>query len=97
MNADAENDALAVRYNFGKGTEMAGTVAPADSAATLRSLLRSSPGESLCDACLALACSVSLIAMRSFTDALVDAESDEFHRAATCVSCGRTVPSIVYR
>ena len=74
---------------------MAGTVTQVDSAATLGSLLRSSPGESLCDACLALACSVSLMTMRAFTDALLHAESHEFDRATTCVSCGRTVPSIV--
>jgi len=66
-----------------------------DSAATLGSLLRSSPGEPVCDACLAFACSVSLATMRELTGALLHVEPHRFQRASTCASCRRTVPSIV--
>jgi hypothetical protein len=51
-------------------------------------LLEQCPGEPLCDACLAFACSVSLADMRAVTTAI--AQSTPFMRAtATCASCRR--------
>jgi hypothetical protein len=68
-----------------------------DSRVTLRSLLRSAPGDALCDACLAFACDVSLTEMRELTSALLLAEPDRFQRAPTCASCRRTVSAIICR
>src|SRR5262249_22978091 len=68
----------------------------ADGIVKLRDLLRSAPGDALCDGCLASACAVSLIAMRLWTVALRRAEPDEFQQASSCASCRRIVPSIIY-
>jgi hypothetical protein len=61
---------------------------------TVRRLLVDAAGESLCDACLAFACSVSLSEMRQLTEELLTRVS--FHRRDRCVSCSRTVPAIAY-
>ena len=62
----------------------------------VRRLLSRAPGDSLCDACLALACASSLGDMRAVTEAL--AETDPaFQRGSGCVGCGRTIPTMFYR
>ena len=66
-----------------------------DMVRTIKVLLRQEPGVALCDACLALASSASLMEARAITESLVR-ESGEFHRASTCASCQRTVPTTVY-
>ena len=73
-----------------------GSAAHVDGLATLRGLLRSAPYEAVCDACLAFACAVSLTEMRALTEALLQIDA-QFQRAATCASCRRTVPSILYK
>jgi hypothetical protein len=56
----------------------------------VRRLLSRAPGDSLCDACLALACASSLDDMRAVTEAL--AETDPaFQRGSGCGGCGRTI------
>ena len=62
----------------------------------VRQLLTDSPGEALCDACLAFVCRTSLTEMRQITCVLA-AEDSTIRRGATCTSCGRTVASILYR
>jgi len=64
--------------------------------AAVRRLLSSAPAEALCDACLALACAVSLIDMRAVTEQLTEADSS-FHRGSSCTRCRRSVPTIVYQ
>ena len=64
------------------------------SARTVRRLLSDSPGEALCDACLAFACGTSLAEMREVTRALA-LEDAAIQRAATCASCRRTVAAIL--
>jgi hypothetical protein len=64
---------------------------------TLYNLLRSTPGDAVCDACLAFACKVSLIEIREITEALVRVEPEHFQHAASCASCRRRVPSVAYK
>ena len=54
----------------------------------VRQLLTDSPGEALCDACLAFACGTSLTEMRQITRVLATGDST-IRRGATCASCGR--------
>lgn len=61
---------------------------------TVRCLLMAGPGEPLCDACLALACAVSLTEMRLITRNLL--ARPEFRRGTACASCRRDVPTIIY-
>jgi hypothetical protein len=61
---------------------------------TVRHLLMDGPGEALCDACLALACAVSLTEMRQITRRVLGDPS--FQRGGSCASCRRVVPTIVY-
>jgi len=61
---------------------------------TARRLLLDASGEALCDACLALACSVSLAEMHQLTEELVTSAS--FQHRNRCVSCRRTVPAIAF-
>lgn len=63
-------------------------------AETARRLLVDAAGEPLCDACLALACSVSLSEMRELTEELLTRAS--FQSRDRCISCRRTVPAIAY-
>jgi len=63
-------------------------------AQTVRCLLANSPGESLCDSCLAFACEASLLEIRDVTAALVVAEPSIRH-STSCASCRRTVSAIV--
>src|SRR5689334_12441070 len=63
-------------------------------AETVRRLLIDAAGEALCDACLALACSVGLLELREITTELLDSPS--FQRSDQCVSCRRTTPAIAY-
>ena len=63
---------------------------------TVRKLLEQCPGEPLCDACLAFACSVSLSDMRAVTTAV--GETAPFTRAiATCASCRRQTTTLVWK
>ena len=77
---------------FSGGSEVRG-----DGVATVARLLRSAPGDALCNACLAFACAASFTEMRAWTAILLRAEPQQFRRAPTCASCGRTVPSILYK
>jgi hypothetical protein len=67
-------------------------VPPAD---IVRTLLEQAPGEAVCNACLAFACSTSLSEMLELTAALVG-ENEFTSGPATCVSCRRTTTTIVY-
>ena len=62
---------------------------------TVRKLLEQCPGEPLCDACLAFACSVSLTEMRTVTTAVGDREPF-VHSTATCASCRRQTMTLVW-
>jgi hypothetical protein len=62
----------------------------------VRRLLSRAPGDSLCDACLALACASSLDDMRAVTGALAKTDP-AFQRGSGCGGCGRTIPTIFYR
>src|SRR5437773_11932484 len=62
----------------------------------VRQVLTDSPGEALCDACLAFACGTSLTEMRQITRVLATGDST-IRRGATCATCGRTVASILYQ
>jgi hypothetical protein len=62
----------------------------------VRHLLSRPSAEELCDACLALACAASLSDMRAVTQTLLEADRG-FYRGASCVRCGRRVPTIAYR
>jgi hypothetical protein len=64
------------------------------SAETVRCLLMDGPGDALCDACLALACALSLVEMRAITRRILG--DPRFRRGGSCASCGRVVPTIVY-
>ena len=69
-------------------------VASTELSVIARKLLEQCPGEPLCDACLAFACSVSLTDMRAVTTAIGDGEP--FTRAtATCASCRRQTTTVV--
>src|SRR5262249_37589721 len=68
--------------------------APTELSVTVRRLLEQCPGEPLCDACLAFACSVSLSEMRGVTTVIGDTV---FTRAmATCASCRRLTTTLVW-
>ena len=57
-------------------------------------LLVDAAGEALCDSCLAFACSTTLFEMRRVTEQMLSGA--RFQRTATCASCRRPVPAIVY-
>jgi hypothetical protein len=59
-------------------------------------LLEQCPGESLCDACLAFACSVSLSEMRAVTIA-VGLDAPFVRDTATCASCRRQTTTLCLR
>jgi hypothetical protein len=63
---------------------------------TVPRLLEQCPGEPLCDACLAFACSVSLTDMRAATTSLAH-DGDFLRAAATCGSCRRQATTTVKR
>jgi len=64
--------------------------------ATLRQFLQSSPGDALCDACLAFALEISLEQSQALTDAL-SKQSLAFPRGAqACASCRRQMFTIAY-
>lgn len=58
-------------------------------------MLTQCPGEPLCDACLAFACSVSLIEMRAVTGAVARGEPFT-HGTATCASCRRQTTTLAW-
>lgn len=58
-------------------------------------LLADSPGEALCDACLAFACDTSLAEMRQLTQALV-ADESSIVLGTRCASCRRTVAAVFF-
>ena len=62
---------------------------------TITVLLEHEPGSALCNACLAFACAVSLNEMRPVTEGLLQM-NPMFQRGSSCVSCRRTIPSILY-
>ena len=64
--------------------------------ATVQRLLEQSPGEPLCDPCLAFACSVSLTEMRAAT-AVLAASSHFVREPAFCGSCRRQTPTTAVR
>src|SRR3989442_15548624 len=65
-------------------------------AVTVRRLLEQCPGEPLCDACLAFACSVSLTEMRLVTAAI--SNTAQFSRGPeTCASCRRQTTTLAWR
>jgi hypothetical protein len=68
----------------------------ADLITKLREILQEASGDAICDACLALACAVSLMETRELTAALVRAEPQKYQQAPMCTSCCRTAPSIMY-
>ena len=61
----------------------------------VRTLLEQAPGEAVCTACLAFACSTSLSEMLALTAELA-ADKQFASGARTCVSCHRTTTTIVY-
>ena len=65
--------------------------------ATVEALLKQSPEESLCAACLAFACQVSLQEMREAVERLVGVDTPTIEVHSTCASCRRMVPSAIYR
>jgi hypothetical protein len=68
-----------------------------DLMAAVEVLLRQSPGDAVCAACLAFACEVSLTEMRDVIVTVVASDDRSIEIAPTCVSCRRTVPSAIYR
>jgi hypothetical protein len=64
--------------------------------ATVRKLLDQCPGEPLCDACLAFACSVSLSEMRVVTIA-IGLDVPFVRDTATCASCRRQTTTLCLR
>ena len=56
---------------------------------TVRELLRQARGEALCNACLAFACSTSLIAMWQVTGSLLNEAGEFVGVTGTCASCQR--------
>jgi hypothetical protein len=65
--------------------------------ATVESLLKESPGDALCAACLAFACEVSLLEMRDLIDRVVSADDRSIEIVPSCASCHRTTRSVIYR
>ena len=89
---------LLLTYRSHRLRKISGGSSPrVDGFVTLAHLLRSSPGDALCDTCLAFACAVSWTQMRAWTNALLRTESQQFQRASTCASCRRVVLSIIYK
>jgi hypothetical protein len=62
---------------------------------SVRGLLINGIGDAVCDACLAFACSASLIDVRRVTEVLLTSAS--FDRRERCGSCRRTVPAVTYQ
>jgi hypothetical protein len=61
---------------------------------TVRRLLMDSPGEPVCESCLAFACASSLVDIRPIIETLVTTSS--FQRRDHCDGCHRAVPAVVY-
>ena len=61
----------------------------------VRTLLEQAPGQQVCNACLAFACSTSLSQMLETTATLVG-DNDFTSAPGTCVSCHRATTTIVY-
>ena len=66
----------------------------AETVRRLLTVLADAAGDALCDACLASACSASLMEIREITTALPVNEG--FERREACASCRRIVPAIMY-
>lgn len=75
------------------GERYASRVAPQE---TVRALLERAPGEAICNACLAFACSVSLTEIWKVTAALIAADKDFASGPGTCPSCRRATTTIAY-
>jgi hypothetical protein len=63
---------------------------------TVRALLEQAPGEPVCNACLAFACSRSLSEIRQTTAALAASSGEFVVEQATCVGCRRSTATIAY-
>jgi len=63
-------------------------------AETVRRLLMDAAGDALCDACLAFACSASVMDVHAVTASLL--KTSIFHLCESCASCRRTVPAAAY-
>jgi hypothetical protein len=62
----------------------------------VRALLEQAPGESICAACLAFACSTSLSEMMQAMAALVAGSTQFSSGPAMCVGCRRVTTTITY-
>jgi hypothetical protein len=62
----------------------------------IRELRAQGPGQALCDACLALACSVSLLEARSEVTRLAEADSAFVRGETPCSSCCRATSATVF-
>jgi hypothetical protein len=70
---------------------------PIDMTSIVRELLAQGPGEALCDACLALACSVSLLEARSQATRLAESHPAFVRGESTpCSSCCRPTAVTVF-
>lgn len=87
---------LMLTYRSHRICTISGSSARVDGLTTVRQLLQSAPDDALCDACLAFACSVSVIEMRAWTELLLRIDP-QFQRASTCASCHEIVPSTIYK
>jgi hypothetical protein len=67
-----------------------------DAVEMVRAVLKQGPGEPLCNACLAFACSTSLTEMWQTTAALMRAGGEFTTGPATCTSCRRLTTTFVY-
>jgi hypothetical protein len=63
---------------------------------TVRALLEQAPGESICAACLAFACSTSLSEMIEATATLVAGSTEFSSGSAMCVGCRRVTTTVTY-
>jgi len=89
-------EALMLRYRWLRPIRGGSDGSVDSGTATLRQFLQSSPGEALCDACLAFALEISLEQAQALTDAL-SKQSLAFPRAAqACASCRRQMFTIGY-
>ena len=78
---------------FGVGERYASQMPRED---VVRVLLEQAPGEAICSACLAFACSTSLTEMWEITSALVASSKEFASGLGTCVGCRRNTTTIAY-
>lgn len=88
----SRSGAMQTSLRSGNATAYAAAMPRSD---IVRTLLEQAPGEAVCNACLAFACSTSLSEMLALTAELA-ADRQFTSGARTCVSCHRTTTTIVY-